>query len=317
MSLSLDANDLLLFARIVEAGSFSKAADRLGLPKSTVSRRVATLERSLGERLLQRTTRQLKLTDLGEGVLAHARELAAEVDDVIALASQRQQQPTGRLRVTMPGDLASQVLAGAIADFVRQHPGVRLELDLSPRRADLIAEGFDLAIRIGRLPDDSGLAARKLAQFQIGLYAAPGYLAGLDPIIDPEQLRGLRALMLPSTEGEDRQWALTRRGDGARWRGRPLAVTCANSPDLLVTMALLGAGITTGADFYVEPQVRRGALVRVLPDWCLPPETAWGLFPSRRLLPARSRLFLEAMALALAPCREPGAPPATPGPQAA
>jgi DNA-binding transcriptional LysR family regulator len=309
MNPALDANDLLLFARVVEAGSFSRAADRLGLPKSTVSRRVAALERTLGERLLQRTTRQFRLTELGEGVLEHARELAGEVDGVVALVSHRQQQPTGRLRVTMPGDLAIQVLAGAIADFVREFPGVVLELDLSPRRVDLIAEGFDLAIRIGDLPEDASLAARKLAQFQVGLYAAPSYLAGFSAIAQPEQLRAMHGLALAAADGEDRPWELTRSGDGdrERWRGRTGTVTRANSPELLATLAVLGAGVMPGSEFYVRTQVERGTLARVLPDWCLPSVDAWGVFPGRRLLPSRTRLFLEAMARALAPCREPGA----------
>ncbi len=304
MSESLDANDLLLFARVAESGSFSRAAERLAMPKSTVSRRIAALEQRLGERLLQRTTRRLRLTEWGEAVLGHARELAAGVDDVIALASHRQERPTGRLRVTMPGDLADQVLAPAIARFVVRHPAVALELDLSPRRVDLVAEGFDLAIRMGTLPDDSSLVARRIAQFRIGLFASAQYLERSGAIDDPERLRTLHGLMLPARDGDERSWVLTRDVDGERWHGRPASVTCANSPDLLVALAVRGAGVTSVADFYVDAQVRDGALVRVLPDWSLPSETAWGVYPGRRLLPSRTRAFLDAMAEALKPCRE-------------
>lgn len=306
MADSLDVNDLLLFVRVAECGSFSRAAERLNLPKSTVSRRIAALERRLGERLLQRTTRQLRITEWGEAVLGHACELAAGVDEVLALASNRRQQPGGRLRVTMPGDLANQVLASAIARFVDDFPAVALELDLSPRRVDLVAEGFDLAIRIGALADDASLVARRIAQFRLGLFAAPQYLARFAPIEQPEQLRAMHGLALAAREGDERPWLLTRDADGQRWQGRPARLTQANSPDLLVALAAQGAGVTGAADFYVEAQVRSGALVRVLPAWCLPPETAWGVYPGRRLVPSRTRVFLEAMADALKPCREQG-----------
>lgn len=114
--MSLDADDLLLFARVMEAGSFSRAAERLQLPKSTLSRRLSALESRLGEKLLLRSTRRLSLTEFGEGVLEHARAVAAEVDSALALALHRQQRPTGRLRVSMPHDMASTALQGVIRD---------------------------------------------------------------------------------------------------------------------------------------------------------------------------------------------------------
>src|SRR6185369_1832103 len=149
--MNLDANDLLLFARVADTGSFSRAAERTGLPKSTVSRRIAALEKRLGERLLQRSTRKLAITEFGHGVLDHARALAAEVDGAQALAQHRQAKPSGRLRVSMPGDFASVALPHMLADFVAAYPSIQLELDLSPRRVDLIGENFDLAVRMGEL----------------------------------------------------------------------------------------------------------------------------------------------------------------------
>lgn len=172
-----DADDLLLFARVMESGSFSRAAERVHWPKSTVSRRIAALETRLGEKLLLRSTRKLSLTDFGAGVLEHARAVAAEVDGALALALHRQQKPSGRLRVSMPADFAQHVAAGMLAEFAIRHPEVALELDLTPRRVDLIGEGFDLAIRMGQLDEDSQLAARRLATTHWGLYAAPAYLA--------------------------------------------------------------------------------------------------------------------------------------------
>ncbi|MCC8986947.1 MAG: LysR family transcriptional regulator, partial [Candidatus Contendobacter sp.] len=133
-----EPNDLLIFARVAEAGSFSRAAERLGLPKSTVSRRITLFEDQLGERLMLRTTRRLALTEFGEHLLEHARQVATEVEAVKALAEHRQARPSGRLRVSMPSDFANLLLTDMLAAFIALHPAVALELDLSPRRVDLL-----------------------------------------------------------------------------------------------------------------------------------------------------------------------------------
>ena len=299
----LDANDLLLFAHVVDGGSFARAADRLGLPRSTVSRRLAALERRLGERLLQRTTRQLALTEFGQRVLQHARAVVGEVEGAHALAAQRQQQPAGRLRVSMPGDMASHAFADALAAYARAWPAVTLEVDLSPRRVDLIGEGFDLAIRMGALPDDASLAARRLALFDIGLYAAPALADALPPGSGPDLLRGVHGLLILPRDAEPVPWALSH-PDGRQWRGLPASQTRANAPDLLLRLALAGVGVTAVSDFFALPHLQAGTLRRLLPDWCLPPEPAWAVFPGRRLLPVRTRLFIDALDAALAPCRE-------------
>src|SRR5437868_1328005 len=152
--MDIEPNDLVLFARIVEAGSFSKAAQRVELPKSTVSRRISQLEARLGERLLQRTTRKLVVTEFGASLLEHARKVAEEVEAAAALAQHRQAKPSGKLRISLPGDVANYGLIDVIQRFVERYPAVQLELDLSPRRVDLLAESFDIAIRMGDLPDD-------------------------------------------------------------------------------------------------------------------------------------------------------------------
>lgn len=307
----LDANDLMLFARVAEAGSFSRAAERVRLPKSTVSRRIAALEKRFGERLLQRSTRKLSITDFGAGVLDHARALAAEVDGAQALAQHRQAKPSGRLRVSMPGDFANIALPQMLARFVCEHPAIVLELDLSPRRVDLIGENFDLAIRMGDLPDDSQLAARRLAQMTIGLYAAPSYLQSQGVPQHPDDLLQLHGLLLPSRSGEVRSWQLERGPADApksareRWQGMPTRYTLANSPDTLMRMAQAGVGVVMVADFYARLLVQSGELVQVLPDWCLPAGDCWAVFPGRRLMPARTRAFLDALVAAMGSCTEP------------
>ncbi|MCW5624475.1 MAG: LysR family transcriptional regulator [Burkholderiales bacterium] len=299
-----DASDLLLFARVMDAGSFSRAADRTQLPKSTVSRRIAALEKRLGEKLLQRTTRKLTLTDFGESVLIHARVVAAEVDGALALALHRQATPIGRLRVSMPEDFANLALTGMLTQFVIDHPLVSLEIDLSPRRVDLIGENFDLAIRMGALPDDSQLSARRLASFDEGLYASPTYLREQGEPVTPDALRSMHALMVLSRSGDPLPWKMRRRtGDETlQWEGAPDQRTLANSPDLLLKLARGGAGIAAAATFFTAPYVQAGDLVRVLPDWQLQPSTAWAVFPGRRLMPTRTRAFLDALIESLKPC---------------
>jgi DNA-binding transcriptional LysR family regulator len=291
---NLEPNDLLLFARVVDEGSFSRAADRLGLPKSTVSRRVAALEAQLGERLLLRTTRKLTVNDFGLAVLEHARHVVEDVAAAASLAQNRQIEPSGRLRVTMPSDMANIVLAPLLAEFVLKYPAITLEVDLSARFVDLIGENFDVAIRMGELRDDATLAARRIAVFTGSLYAAPAYLARRGTPSEPEALMEHDALRILSRTGDPMPWILTRSDE--RWEGIPPGRATANSPELLMRMALGGAGITVINDHFALPYLQRGQLVQVLSDWRSPPVSAWAVFPGRRLMPARTRALLDALA---------------------
>lgn len=286
----LDPADLLLFAQVAEAGSLTRAADRMGLPKSTVSRRLAALEQQMGEPLLIRTTRRQTLTELGAQLMEHARELASSLEAVIALREQRQAEPSGRLRVSMPSDLANLLLADSLAAFSALHPAVTLELDLSPRRVDLIGEGFDLAVRMGELPDDALLVATRLAVFTHGLYASPDYLAEHGEPREPEELMRHQAIRLGSA-GRSQPWVLIR-GD-RQWQGQPPARIQANSPETLVRLARSRVGLAAVPDLFALADVRAGRLRRVLPDWCLPESTAWAVTPGRKLLPAKTRAFIE------------------------
>lgn len=294
----IDPSDLLIFARVAEAGSFSRAATRLGIPKSTISRRISQLEDRLGERVMVRTTRRLSLTEFGEHLLLHANQVAAEVDAVTALSEHRQAQPSGRLRVSMPSDFANFMLTDMLAAFVALHPAVSLELDLSPRRVDLVAENFDIAVRMGTLPDDALLAARRLAVLPGGLYASPAYLAEHGDPQAPDDLHQHRAIRLLGREGEALDWVLVN-GD-RRWQGVPPGQASANSPELLIRLAMAGSGIAAAPDCFATRALREGRLRRVLPAWCLPSHDAWAVFPGRRLMPAKTRAFIDMLQAALA-----------------
>ncbi len=298
-SSKIDPNDLLIFASVAELGSFSRAAERMGLPKSTVSRRLAALEQRLGERLLRRTTRRQSLTEFGLQLLEHARQVVSEVEAVTALSERRQATPSGRLRVSMPSDFANLLLADTLATFIALYPAIQLELDLSPRRVDLLGEGFDVVLRIGKLPDDASLAARRLADFSFGLYAAPSYLAEHGEPVSPDDLVHHNAIRMLQGNGEVANWNLMQ-GE-QRWQGVPNGRASANAPELLIRLACAGTGIAAVPDYFALPCVHRGELRRVLPDWCLPSQTAWAVFPERKLMPVKTRVFIDMLQSALAP----------------
>lgn len=291
--MDVEPNDLLLFARIVEAGSFSQAALRVDLPKSTVSRRIALLEARLGERLLQRTTRKLMLTEFGASLLEHARKVVDEVEAAGALVQHRQLAPSGKLRISMPGDFANLGMSGMLAHFMDRYPAITLELDLSPRRVDLVGENFDIAIRMGDLPEDSSLNARRVALEKIALYASPAYIARRGLPEQPEDLVKHDLLCLPRRGGAAPTWTLTR-GKTVWQRELPAKLT-ANSPDLLARIACAGAGIAASSNLFAEASLEKGELVRVLPEWSMPEVTGWAVFPGRRLMPAKTRAFLDMM----------------------
>jgi DNA-binding transcriptional LysR family regulator len=292
--MNLEPNDLLLFARVVDEGSFSRAAERLGLPKSTVSRRVAALEAHLGERLLLRTTRKLTVTEFGQAVLAHAHHVVEDVEAAESLAQNRQSEPSGKLRVTMPNDLANMILAPILTAFAEQYPKITLDIDLSARFVDLIAESFDVALRPGNLRDDATLAARRVATFSSSLYAAPSYVARRGTPSEPEALMEHEALRVLNRAGEPMTWVL-RRGD-SQWEGVLPGRATANSPEFLMRMALAGAGIVIVNDHFALQYLESGALVPVLPDWNVAPVDLWAVFPGRRLMPAKTRVFLDMIA---------------------
>lgn len=291
--MNVEPNDLALFARIVESGSFSLAAQRADLPKSTVSRRIALLEAKLGERLLQRTTRKLVLTEFGASLLEHARKVVEEVEAAGALVQHRQLAPSGRLRISMPGDFANLGMTFMIAKFIERYPAIQLELDLSPRRVDLVGENFDIAIRMGDLPEDSSLHARRVALERIALYAAPSYIAQRGMPQHPDELLQHELLCLASRGGGPQLWRLTK-GKTVWERDLPARLV-ANSPDLLARIACTGAGIAASSNLFAEGSLDKGELVRVLPDWSLPEVTGWAVFPGRRLMPAKTRAFLDMM----------------------
>ncbi len=303
-AVSLDANDLILFAHLMEAGSFARAAQRTGLPKSTLSRRITTLETTLGERLVTRTTRRLTITEFGERILEHARKLLDETEAATAMAQHAQLRPRGLLRVSLPPDFMDMDLTPVLLQFATNYPEVRVELDLSPRRVDLLAERFDLAVRVAnKLPDDATLVARKLCDMRIHLYASPAYLQRYGEPKAPGDLLDHVCLRLISSSGEAQSWRLS--GNSGHWEGSPSGPLSSNSIGLQRELAIHGMGIVGLADYLVIQSLAQGLLKRVLPQWELPSMTIWCVTPGRRLLPSRTLAFIDMLKSMMGSCSEP------------
>jgi DNA-binding transcriptional LysR family regulator len=287
---NISADDYILFATIVDQESMVRAAEHLGMPKATVSRRLTNLEAALGQRLLLRTTRRLTLTDFGQEFLDHCRRIAEEVASTQDFVRSQEERPRGRLRVSMPGEYARQNFSRAFATFIEAYPEIQLDLDMTSRRVDLIGERFDLAIRMGTLDSDATLVARKIDEQSFGLYASPIYLALHAAPKRPDDLEHHAALRLLSARGSAVAWKLIR--GKAVWEGVPPGRITLNSLDVIQRLMLDGAGIGALPDRFVAEDVRKKRLVRVLPEWCLPAVPAWAVTPMRRYLPAKTRAFL-------------------------
>lgn len=290
--MTLNPNDLILFAHIMEYGSFSAASDHTGLPKSTLSRRISELETLLGEKLITRSTRKLAITDFGEGILEHAKRLLEETEAASAFAQNRQTTPQGKLRVSMPTEFKEFALVSFLEKFTHQYPQVCIELDLSARRVDLIVERFDIAIRIApALPDDSTLVARKIAVLNNGLYANPFYLKKHGTPSSPEDLLKHQGMVLINSRGDFLPWKLNNGKE--EWVGLPLHRISSNSLGLHQDLAAQGMGIVGLSEMFARTYEKEGRLLRVLPEWSMPADTVWCVTPGRRLLPTRTQAFID------------------------
>ncbi|MDD4911584.1 MAG: LysR family transcriptional regulator [Sideroxydans sp.] len=287
----ISADDLILFATIVEQASLVRAADYLGMPKATVSRRLTNLESALGQRLLIRTTRRITLTDFGQEFLDHSRRVAEEVATAQDFVRSQEIQPHGRLRISMPEDYARHNLSRAMATFIETYPEIQLDLDLSSRLVDLIGERFDLAIRMGVLANDSTLVAKKIDEQHLGLFASPIYLSLYPAPQHPDDLLHHSAVRMLSSQGQALPWKLLRGKEV--WEGIAPGRITLNSMGVIQQLLLDGAGIGALPIRFVREDVQQNRLVRVLPEWCFPSVTAWAVMPMRRYLPAKTRVFLE------------------------
>jgi DNA-binding transcriptional LysR family regulator len=290
-----DLNEIVVFTRVVQAGSFIAASAQLGIPKSTVSRKVADLEKRLNARLLQRTTRKLSLTDVGRTYFDQCARIVGEIEDAERMVTSLQNTPRGPLRVTA-GPNAS-FLAPIISDYLKTYPEVRIELVTTTRAVDLVEERFDLAIRAGTLAD-STLVARLLGRVGWFLVATPAYLKNRGRPRTPEDLREHDYLFFgpgldsvgPRLEKDGRtvQLALSPR-------------MAASDMEVLHAVATTGLGIALLPAFLSVADLRARRLERVLPDWNAPSIPVHAVYPSTRHLSPKVKTFLDHLQARMTP----------------
>jgi len=293
----MDLNRVSAFVRVVLDGSFTAAARSLGLPKSSVSRSVAQLEQDLGIRLLHRTTRKLALTDAGSAFYERVSRALGDIDEATSAAADSQSELRGPVRVTAPTDIGIWALAPMLAEFTRSQPGIRVELSLSNRVVDMVAEGFDLAVRAGPLRDSS-LIARRVGELRSVLYASPAYLQRRGTPKDIGELAGHDAVVFRPTNGKS-SWTMVSPAGGQKTIEMTGPLAC-DDMSFAREAILAGAGIGVVPEFLCGAAEEEGEVVRVLPEWSVHGSVLHLAYPSARYVPQRVVVLRDFLANELA-----------------
>ena len=282
-----DLNEMAIFVRVVESGSFTGAAKALGLPKSTVSRKITQLEERLGVRLIQRTTRSLSLTDTGSAYHAHCARILADIEEANIAVTQMQSTPTGTLRITAPVLFGSTVLSGLIAEYMELHPQVNIDLILTDQMLDLVQDGIDVAFRVGHL-EDSSLIGRYLGDVKAILCASSEYVERFGKPSHPDEISNHQVI---SATGWT-QWAL--KGPEAQEINVNIKPRLkVNDLSSLYTLALSGAGIAALPVLIAASAIKSKNLIPILCDWPFEAHPIHTLYASNRHLSAKVRSFVD------------------------
>lgn len=289
--------EMSVFAKVVAAGSLSAAARDLGISTAVVSRRLAALEARLGVRLVNRTTRRLALTDEGASYHEACSRILAEIDDADAAAAAQRVEPQGLLKVALPASFGHKHIAPLVPPFAARYPKIQLAFSLSDRTVNVIAEGYDLAIRIGEL-EDSSLAARKLAPNRRVICASPEYLLRHPAPRVPADLRQHNCL---NTTELQMNWEY-RGPDGRRGVVRVAGNYACDNWEVLREWAMAGLGVALKSTWDVRKQLEDGSLVPLLPGYDFGTDVAiYAIYPHRRYLPAKTRVFIDYLAESFGP----------------
>lgn len=289
----IDLNEMFVFARVAQAQSITGGAKALGIPKSSVSRKIAQLESRLGVRLLHRTTRRLSLTEIGAAYYERCARVLAQAEEAEQAVSQLRRVPQGRLRITTTVEYGLHRLAEHVEAYLKRYPQVAVEVILTSRVVDLVQEGIDIAIRFGQL-EDSGLGSRKLGAGQMLLYASPGYLRKNGTPKSIEDLSKHKGIHFQDPYPEP-IWPLNGPGGETRRIGFESRYA-SNNLSLVHDACARGFGIALMPPFVCEDSVREGRLVQVLSGWGSGDDAIHAVFPSQRYLAPKVRAFLDLIA---------------------
>jgi LysR family transcriptional regulator, regulator for bpeEF and oprC len=285
METTLNTDHLRLFLTVLAAGSFTRAADLVGSDKAHVSRVISRLEDQLGTRLLNRSTRSLSPTDAGQELATRARAILDALKEAEEALKGRADQPRGRMRITCGYEFGLLAVNGWVRAFLDRWPGVSVEVDFTNRVADIVHEGFDLAIRVGQLPD-SDLVARRLGEVDYGFYAAPSYLDWHGVPDHPSDLSAAGFIGFTGSPAEVAYGAETSSlPSGPRY--------VANTNMAVRDMAVAGLGVALLPCFQAAPFVEAGQLAPVLSGWSRPPVEVHAVIPTSRLMSATTRAFID------------------------
>lgn len=291
---------LKVFARVVEAGTFTRAADSLQMPKATVTKLVQGLEAHLGVKLLQRTTRQVTVTSDGAAYYERTSRLLAELDEVDASMTHAQASPKGRIRVDVGASVARQIIIPALGEFHARYPDIRIDLGAGDRLVDLIADNVDCVIRAGALADES-LVARRLGSLAFRTYAAPAYLARFGRPAHPSDLEGEHRVVSYFSAGSGRFYPFDFTKDGERIDVHGPYVVAVNDSNTYLAATLAGLGVAQLPEFMARPHLATGELVPILEDWTAETMPIHAVYPPNRHLSAKVRVFVDWMAELFAP----------------
>jgi len=285
-----DLNDMMVFLAVVEMGSFTLAADKLGIPKANVSRKVSRLEQQLAVTLLERSTRSQHLTEAGSRYLIHCKRVHEELDLATASVSEILHSYKGEIKVGASVASGQQILRPALAKFMHQYPELKVQLNLVNRRVDFIEEGFDVVIRIGQL-NDSMLIAKKLGTITRKLFASPTYLAQQGKPKTVEQLIAHQLLVMNPTNNEPKLNLISSQGKNFTLNCKPRLLV---DDFAIIKQSLIdGLGIAVLPDYMSREEVATGKLVNILPNWGMEEVDVYALYPRNRLKIPKVKAFLN------------------------
>lgn len=284
----MDFNEVAVFIKVVQKGSFTEAAKALGMPKSTVSMKVTSLEKRLGISLIKRSTRKLQVSQAGQAFFLRATKGLEEVVAAENAIRAETLEPQGRLRISAPVDIGNSVLAGLMTAYQKKYPKVQIEILLSSRRVDFLEEDVDLAIRAGELRDSS-LIAKKIGEVEFRIFASPKYLAKNKAPASFKDVIDHKCIMIDAISPDE--WKL-------QCNSRPVTIplpgkTVVNDIGLALDLALHGAGIALLPSYLCAPYVKSGALVAILKDCRTRLSPIHFVYPSQRYVPGAIKAFIE------------------------